>query len=161
MNDTAVHLDPNVVVYNSGRKPRVVHTFVPQGGSVSQAAILAALGASDAPGLDLSGRGTGSTGYLDFLVAGDLKSPIMQGQDDAGRPFVAIRYQRRPAGGGGSWGSPRVQTLFQRYRGGGPWVSGGSGGPVDSRPMELVDLANLKRLATGEFTSRDDEYRLV
>ena len=149
-----VHLDPNVVVYSSGRKPRVVHTFpVPQGGSISQAAILAALGAPDAPKLDLSGRGTGLTGYIDFLVVGDLASPIMQGEDDDGRPFVAIRYEYRG-------GSPRVQVFFQRYRGaGGPWVSGGTAlGEVGAvGQVSLADLASLTRLAGGEL----GEYRLV
>jgi hypothetical protein len=74
------------------------------------------------PNLDLGGR-MGHTGYIDFLVPGDLDRPIMKGNDKFGRPFVAMKVNPRD-----NLQFATVFVAFQRYTEGGRWDYKGANG---------------------------------
>ncbi len=100
------------------------------------------------PLLDLQGR-VGSTGYLDFVTPPEMKGyKIKRGVDVCRRPFVTICVER----GDG----PDVETLFQRYAGGGGWRLAGHhfrGTLLPLSPDDLPDDSTyeyLGRLAREE-----------
>ncbi len=109
--------------------------------------LIKALGGRDAfealPVLDLgacTAKG-GGTGYIDFVRSDDMTAPIMRGEDEHGRPFVAFRIktERREA--------PSVETLFRRYTEGPVWVSGG-GFELCSSALTNVDLSVISELVS-------------
>lgn len=92
------------------------------------------------PVLDLGSR-NGHTGYIDFIQPEEMSSPIMRGEDDNGRPFVAIRYMYQE--------QLCVETLFRRYTTGSTWTSGG-GSVIGAGALTEEDLEFLARLVGGE-----------
>jgi len=94
----------------------------------------------------------GSTGYIDFVRPDDMDSPIMRGEDEAGRPFVAFRISsgRRP----GAY----VEVLFRRYTEGPVWVSGG-GSELSSHTLDRASLSRVAQLV-AEGAATGGRYRV-
>lgn len=106
------------------------------------------------PVLDIGER-VGGTGYIDFLNHDDMSSPIMRGEDMYGRPFVAFRLRVKRDLKSGTATYNIVETLFQRYRSGGVWVSGGRALTVLAHGVVTDDnLRALEKLVkTGAITT--------
>jgi hypothetical protein len=104
----------------------------------------------------------GHTGYIDFVRPGDMADPIMRGECEDGRPFVAFRLSRKVT----DYESPNwpedtvekvfVETLFRRYPEGSVWASGGSSSICSSR-VGAEALRSVKSLASTGRAIREDE----
>ena len=74
-------------------------------------------GINNLPILDIGDR-HGSTGYIDFIRAEEMKNPVMRGVDSCKRPFIAIRvrcvYEGKDSDDVGT-DDLVVGTFFQRY----------------------------------------------
>ena len=113
--------------------------------------LIKALGGQDAfealPVLDLgacTAKG-GDTGYIDFVRSDDMTAPIMRGEDEHGRPFVAFRIKTERR-------AEAVETLFRRYTKGNVWTSGGS----NALCCNAVDEEVLTKVKTLTLTGRVD-----
>jgi len=120
--------------------------------------IVQALGGEEAfmalPVLELdAARGTGRTGYLDFVQPEDMTAPVMRGKDSAGRPFVAFRMQLTEDG------ETRVvvETIFRRYITGNVWTSGGESF-ICTGKMTDNDIAFIAQLRFARCGRRGSEW---
>jgi hypothetical protein len=147
------HLTPGLITRTA---TEVTHTPWPRDDETdtTMPKLIEALGGQAAfealPVLDLGtcAASGGGTGYIDFVRADDMSAPIMRGEDEAGRPFVAFRIESARRGG------PYVETLFRRYTAGPVWTSGGGRElctcTVDDDVLSVI--ADLSSTGTAEYT---------
>ena len=136
----------------------------------TQPKLIEALGGQSAfealPVLDLSvcAASGGGTGYIDFVRLDDMTAPIMRGEDDHGRPFLAFRLSKTEV----DYGSPNypndtvektfVETLFRRYTTGPVWTSGGASTLCQQTVNDDVLCSVEALIRAGRFTGTSPGY---
>jgi hypothetical protein len=124
------------------------------------------------PNLDLKNK-IGSTGYIDFIKAEEMKQPVMKGIDFYHRPFIAIKLTAKKntsacdtldSDDSDLEGVTIVGTFFQRYTGDkNEWAYGSRYGINmlwhDSRirKNDYISLEQrLKKIINGEIVFSTD-----
>jgi hypothetical protein len=97
--------------------------------------------------MELPGHAYGATGYIDGLKPADLSSPVCEGTDRHGRPFMAFRLAVVDGNGKEKM---VVETAFQRHSDCIVPVTTGGSSVLCSEVFRNHDRAWLRRVFTGE-----------
>ena len=104
----------------------------------------------------------GATGYLDMFEPSDLSAPVMRGQDETGRQFVALLINEVGDD------CPQVGVVFQRYSdtdrvvaSAGPWELTG-GAMTEDEACAIARLVREREITRhNDWVQEETTIRLV